>query len=319
MSTDMNDLTSWWYDWGALVFMAVALIGAAIVFYDANRRLNPALGWRLGSALPALFVAPSLSLKYSIEGSVDTMAPDSSVADLVDPFFLLGVSAALLSLAVTISYFRTAGAARSALAPAQRAGGGVSQPVRPSPADVQLPSWFLPASLAAVLAAVLILYDAAANEGDLRKSVFGGDDEGGTVYSSSPTPTTEPGATSPPATITPAPTTTASPAPSATPTIEPTATEPPLIGYTTPDEAIAAYFSDLGEGYAGDCRTADLDTDIGKYCSMAWEVRTDAVIYAVGLTFSEADAWLLVESIPGEDTWLVTDAAPFDPEGEPPW
>ena len=95
------------------------------------------------------------------------------------------------------------------------------------------------------------------------------------------------------------------------------------IGYWTPEEAIGAYLASYGEQYAGDCSLADPNTDIDMYCSMLYEDRGVEAVYAIGLTFSEADTWILVGQYEDE-SWVVSDAAPisYDASGDlspPPW
>jgi hypothetical protein len=105
----------------------------------------------------------------------------------------------------------------------------------------------------------------------------------------------------------------------------PVASAPPeqyVAGYASPGEAVAAHIEGYGLPYAGDCASADPETDSGSYCSVLWEDRGDQVIYAAGPAFSEAEEWLLVV-LQGEDGgWLVVDEAEFtsgveDPQ--PPW
>jgi S1-C subfamily serine protease len=95
------------------------------------------------------------------------------------------------------------------------------------------------------------------------------------------------------------------------------------IGYWTPEEAIGAYLASYGEQYAGDCSLADPNADIDMYCSMLYQDRGVEGVYAVGLTFSEADTWILV-GMYEDGSFVVNDAAPmsYDASGDlspPPW
>ena len=111
---------------------------------------------------------------------------------------------------------------------------------------------------------------------------------------------------------------------------QPTAAPPPAppppappIGYWTPEEAIGAYLASYGVRYAGDCALADPNADIDMYCSMLYQDRGVEAVYAVGLTFSEADTWILV-GMYEDGSFVVNDAAPisYDAWGDlspPPW
>ena len=105
----------------------------------------------------------------------------------------------------------------------------------------------------------------------------------------------------------------------------PVASAPPeqyVAGYESPDQAIGAYLDGYGLVYAGDCESADPETDIGFYCSILWEDRGDQLIYVTGPVFSELEVWILL-SLQGEDGgWLVVDEAEFVggiDDAEPPW
>jgi hypothetical protein len=105
----------------------------------------------------------------------------------------------------------------------------------------------------------------------------------------------------------------------------PVASAPPeqyVAGYEAPEQAVAAYLDGYGLVYAGDCESADPETDIGFYCSILWEDRGDQLIYVTGPVFSELEVWLLVALQGGEGGWLVVDEAEFVggvEDAEPPW
>jgi S1-C subfamily serine protease len=95
------------------------------------------------------------------------------------------------------------------------------------------------------------------------------------------------------------------------------------IGYFSPEDAIGAYLADYGLWYAGDCAWTDPSTDIGMYCSILYEDRGFDLIYILGLTFSEADTWVLVGQY-GDGSWLVIDEMPLSYDAwrdllPPPW
>ncbi|MDI6858090.1 MAG: zinc-ribbon domain-containing protein [Dehalococcoidia bacterium] len=100
-------------------------------------------------------------------------------------------------------------------------------------------------------------------------------------------------------------------------TVPRTATMPALAGHSSPEDAIGAFLAERGVEYAGDCDMISLDEDIGSYCSILWEERSDGDIYAIGLAFSEGDTWLLVEE--SEGRWAVVEAAELIFGEPPPW
>ena len=156
-------------------------------------------------------------------------------------------------------------------------------------------------------------------------SANGGGDEGeGTLVgretqetTAEPSPTVK--ATVPTGKATPKPTL----APKSTPKQEPTATpteekEPPTASQEAQVKAIAAFVEESGGQYAGDCENTDIETDIGKFCSMLWEDRGDSAIYVVGMTFSDVVLWVLLEQVDGD--WVVVDTvAGSGGDAESPW
>jgi hypothetical protein len=200
---------------------------------------------------------------------------------------------------------------------------GELPPSLPRPRPRQGPNWAIPGGLAALIALVVggvLVHNALTGDGEGQERQPGGGEEQGVVMGASPTAPAEPTliATAEPAAE---PTTTAKPTAAPQPTLPLAATAvPPTPGYATPEEAIDAYLEQYGVLYAGDCALADLETDIGSYCSMMWEDRGNELIYVAGLVFSEADVWLLVADQGGG--WLVVDDAELLPGTEelvPPW
>ena len=98
--------------------------------------------------------------------------------------------------------------------------------------------------------------------------------------------------------------------------------EPSVIDYNLPEQAVTVYLEQYGLEYVGDCEYADLETDIGSYCSILWEDRGDQIVYAVGPVFSEPEVWLLLVDQGENGGWVVVDAADFVPGPQdtvPPW
>ena len=88
------------------------------------------------------------------------------------------------------------------------------------------------------------------------------------------------------------------------PNVSPVPAQP--SGYWTPEEAISVYLASYDVGYIGDCAGADPNTDVGYYCSMLYEDRVVERLYLVGLTYSEAEAWVLVERY-DDGSWVAID------------
>jgi hypothetical protein len=110
--------------------------------------------------------------------------------------------------------------------------------------------------------------------------------------------------------------------PTVTPPPEQPTVTPSSAGYLTPEEAIAAFFAEIDIAYVGDCEGANVETDIGSYCSLLWEEQFDTRYYVAGLTFSEPDTWLLLARLSARDDWTVVDVAEFVPGPQdtvPPW
>ena len=166
---------------------------------------------------------------------------------------------------------------------------------------------------------LVAVYDAAANDGDWADSIFGGASGEPAAVSLTPTPQTT---VEPSPTVEPTPTEEPSPGPTVTPPPEePTAT-PISEVYFTPEEAIGAFLADYDVVYIGDCEDANLDTDVGYYCSFLWEDQFDTRYYVAGPTFSEPDMWLLLARLGARDDWTVVDVADFVPGPQdtvPPW
>lgn len=104
------------------------------------------------------------------------------------------------------------------------------------------------------------------------------------------------------------------------------ATDPPSPtttlpeGFATPEDAIEDYLEDKGYEYAGDCAGTDLETDVGKWCSIADSGMDDpdpddnTRIYFIGPTFSEgAEELTLTRGSDGK--WRVTASEPTPPVG----
>ncbi len=218
---------------------------------------------------------------------------------------------------------------------------GEAPPPPPSPPARQGSRW---AGFAGLLALILLvaggvaLYDQVGRDGEWRHRLFGGEEDQRVVAGPSPTMSAAPTPTAavpsptasalPEPTRAPAPTATARPTtppeppPRPTPTTPseatPTAVQaptavPPAPGYTTPEEAIGAYLEQYGVSYAGDCASADLQTDVGSFCSTMWEKTDTGLVYLAGLAFSEPESWLLLADQGGGSGWLVVDQAEVVP------
>jgi len=205
-------------------------------------------------------------------------------------------------------------------APTPSTDAGVPVPPGPlppaGPPSPQRMPWRLLGALllvAALVAGIVGVYLAVSGGDDGERPLAGGEKQE-TLAAASPTvkATPKPRATPKP---TLSPKSTPKQAPTATPTEEP---ESPAVRQEAQEEAIAVFLEQYGEQYAGDCATTNVETDVGKYCSTLWEDRGDSAVYAIGLTFSEYDTWLLLELVDGD--WVVSDWAEVVAEDmAPPW
>jgi S1-C subfamily serine protease len=93
------------------------------------------------------------------------------------------------------------------------------------------------------------------------------------------------------------------------PNVSPVPAQP--WGYWTPEEAIGVYLDSYNLGYIGDCAWADPYADVGYYCSMLYEDRVVERLYLIGLTYSEAEAWVLVERY-DDGSWVAIDDMPVE-------
>lgn len=62
----MEDLLSWWFDWGAIIFLMLTIVIAALVLFEMSRRKNVAIGWPLGVILPIVLIFPSVIFKTQL-------------------------------------------------------------------------------------------------------------------------------------------------------------------------------------------------------------------------------------------------------------
>ena len=191
------------------------------------------------------------------------------------------------------------------------------EPLPPAgPPSPQRMPWRLLGALvlvAALVAGIVGIYLAVSGGDDGAGPLAGGEKQE-TVAAASPTvkATPKPRATPKP---TASPKSTPKQMPTATPTEE---APPPAVSQEAQVKAIAVWIEQSGEQYVGDCDTADVQMDVGKYCSTLWEDRGDSAIYAIGLTFSEFGFWVLLERVDGD--WVVSDwAEVVAEEMVPPW
>lgn len=87
----MDQLSLLWYSWGSFLALAVALLAAFGVFFDAWRRQADALIWKMLSFLAIVLIAPSIVIAAVVE-------LQRALANALPVFALLGVGAVLLAL-----------------------------------------------------------------------------------------------------------------------------------------------------------------------------------------------------------------------------
>ena len=93
--------------------------------------------------------------------------------------------------------------------------------------------------------------------------------------------------------------------------LAPTTTTTTVAGFATPDEAIADYVHAQGNEYVGDCAGADLETDVGRWCSALGADGGATRTYGIGPVFAEFVEELTLELGPGG--WTVTGSEPVPP------
>ena len=101
------------------------------------------------------------------------------------------------------------------------------------------------------------------------------------------------------------------------PTMTPTRSTTSVAGAASPEKAIEVWLTGEGFAYAGDCATATIEADLGKYCSSLCEDRGEQQVFRIGPTFSEYTIWLLLEESDG--SWRVTETARDTGPAPPPW
>lgn len=88
---------------GWLIFLLVSLAAIIWLFYDsANRRL-PALGWRLGIALTAVLILPTILYRFTVNDITDIAT--SPLGPFSEPIFYLGVLGGVLPVVLAVGYF----------------------------------------------------------------------------------------------------------------------------------------------------------------------------------------------------------------------
>lgn len=110
----MQDLLSWWFDWGAIVFLIATIFIAALVLFDMSRQRRTAMGWALGVILPIVIIFPSLLFKVMNDRGVGALGDTGTIEGLGEFFFWLGAIAGLVSVLDAIGYFMTFSAQQQA-------------------------------------------------------------------------------------------------------------------------------------------------------------------------------------------------------------
>ncbi len=97
-----NDVYIWWY-WGLgglggwAIFLFLAIIAAAYVYFDSASKEIKAVGWRLGTLLPMLLFLPTLIFRYG--NAAQPIEPQAS-----EWFLVMGVLGATIAVAAAVGY-----------------------------------------------------------------------------------------------------------------------------------------------------------------------------------------------------------------------
>lgn len=94
-------LYNWWYSGlgglgGWSLFLLLALIAAAYVFFDSANRNIKAAGWRLATLFPIILLVPTFLYKFS--------APNTFTPRASEWFLVVGVLGVMISIASAIGY-----------------------------------------------------------------------------------------------------------------------------------------------------------------------------------------------------------------------
>ncbi|MGC9025869.1 MAG: hypothetical protein ACP5NB_13745, partial [Chloroflexia bacterium] len=93
---------TWWYDWGLFLFLLLDILAIFWIFLDsANRRIN-ALAWRMGTIVPVLLILPSFLIKFS------STEAQINMANLIEPFFWVGLFGGIIPIVLAVVYAATA-------------------------------------------------------------------------------------------------------------------------------------------------------------------------------------------------------------------
>ena len=87
---------------GWLIFLLLAVIAVIVVLYDSARRRLPAIGWRMGIIITALFIVPAILYRFTIG---DPPNPNSPLYDFSEIIFYLGILGGVLPPVLAIGYF----------------------------------------------------------------------------------------------------------------------------------------------------------------------------------------------------------------------
>ena len=100
----MDQLSQIWYTWGSFLALAVALLAAFWVFFDAQRKQVDAVWWRMFAVLAVILILPSalISLIPSLRDAL--VSAQSALA-------LLGIAATVLALLALLLYVAGVGVA----------------------------------------------------------------------------------------------------------------------------------------------------------------------------------------------------------------
>lgn len=97
-----NSVYNWWYNGvggfgGWMIFMLLALVAVAYVFFDSSNRNIRAPGWRLATLLPLLLFVPTILVRYLLNPlTITPTAPEWSM--------VLGVLGSIIAIAAGVGY-----------------------------------------------------------------------------------------------------------------------------------------------------------------------------------------------------------------------
>jgi hypothetical protein len=105
----VGQIWDWWFNWGAIIFLVVAILLAALLLFDSYARKVAAMAWQLGVILPLLVILPSVIYKTQLPPGYHYgfPYPNNQYDSTGNIFLWIGLIAGMATIVLTIGYFMT--------------------------------------------------------------------------------------------------------------------------------------------------------------------------------------------------------------------